>query len=136
MLRLTTNDLIQAIFFMGLALLATHELDAMTRHEWRLLPVLSQLSDESGRFWFVLLHIPVFGLMFWLTGHRNPRIRVTAQRITSGFLVAHGGIHFALSGHALYEFEAPIETVTVYGGAACGLLHLLMAFRERSQNAA
>ena len=126
-----SNNWQQAIFFIGLALLATHELDAMTRHEWRLLPVLSQLDDEAGRFWFVLLHIPLFAGVFWLASHLNQKIRSTSQIVISAFLVIHGGLHFALSGHDLYEFEAPIETITVYGGAVAGLVYLVSRIAVR-----
>jgi hypothetical protein len=42
-----------------LALLFTHELDAMTQSEWRLLYVLRELSDAQGRWWFVALHVPL-----------------------------------------------------------------------------
>lgn len=122
----------QIVFFLGLALLATHELDAMTHKEWRLLPILDQLDDDKARAAFVLLHIPLFWVLFFLTSSKSPSVRTVVQIGVSLFLVAHAIIHFNLSGHALYEFQAPIETITVYGGAIAGALFLVLVLVGRS----
>ena len=52
------SGLLHILFYLGFSLLACHELDAVARHEWRLLPVLNKLNDDSGLIVFVLLHIP------------------------------------------------------------------------------
>lgn len=118
------------VFFIALALLACHELDAVARHEWRLLPILSQLNDVDGLKAFVLLHIPIFAILFWLTGHRSDEIRIRSQIFVSVFFIVHAILHSMLSGHDLYEFEAPIETITVYGAAILALIYLAMGFRQ------
>jgi Family of unknown function (DUF6713) len=120
-----------ALFCIGLALLACHELDAVSKFEWRLLPILSTFEDETGLAAFILLHIPIFAVVFWATGHTNKIIRWRSQVGVDLFLLAHGLIHFVLSDHALYEFEPPIETITVYGGALVGIIHLVLLFRSR-----
>lgn len=114
------------LFYVGLALFACHELDAVGRHEWRLLPIFSSFDDHIGLVAFVLAHIPLFTFLFWATGHQSETIRGRSQLGVDGFLVTHAVIHFALSGHSLYEFEAPVETITVYGGAIVGLAHVLL----------
>ena len=115
----------QGLFYLGLALLATHELDAVARHEWRLLPIFSMLPDDTGRLWFILVHIPLFAMLFWLSGHASPKVRLRSQLTLDIFFLLHGVIHFALSKHALYEFRAPVETITVYGAALVGLVHVV-----------
>ncbi len=119
----THNDWKHLLFYLGLALLTYHELDAVARHEWRILPGLSLLDDGPAMAVFILAHIPLFAILFWLTGHRVDAIRDRSQFVVDLFLVIHGFIHFALSGHPLYEFKPPIETITVYGGAIIGILH-------------
>lgn len=126
----THSDWRHILFYVGLALLACHEMDAVARHEWRLLPVLSSLEDTAALVVFVLLHIPIFTFLFWATGHKSEKIRNRSQISTDIFLVAHGVIHFTLSGHVLYEFKAPVETITVYGGAAVGIIHLALKIKE------
>ena len=118
-----------ALFFLGLSLLACHELDAVARHEWRLLSILSLLEDEAGFVAFVLAHVPLFAALFWLTAHDSPRVRWRSRLAVDVFLVIHAGLHYSLSGHSLYEFEPPIETITVYGGALVGACHAILARR-------
>ncbi len=119
----THSDWRHLVFYLGLALLACHELDAVARHEWRLLPILGSLDDDVGSILFILFHIPIFTFLFWATGHRSKTIRRRSQMGVDAFLVAHGVAHFAMSGHALYEFEGAVETITVYGGALIGAAH-------------
>lgn len=51
-----------------LATLATHELDAMSNREWRVLPLFSLLPDNLGRVAFVAAHVP----LFWWLIHSMP----------------------------------------------------------------
>ena len=114
----------------AVALLAVHEMDAMTHAEWRLLPVLSGMEDSTAREVFVLLHIPLYVGVFWALFFAS--WKVLASRVFSLAIIAHATAHFLLSGHALYTFSAPIETITVYGAAAAGLIFLVLSFRGTS----
>ncbi|MEL7313293.1 MAG: DUF6713 family protein, partial [Pseudomonadota bacterium] len=60
-----------ALFYLGLGLLFSHELDAMPNHEWRVLPVLSQLEDSVGQTAFVVAHVPLFALIIALIASLN-----------------------------------------------------------------
>jgi len=124
---------IYALFCIGFALLVCHELDAVARHEWRLLPVLNLLPDQAGYFAFVILHVPVFAALFWLTGHTSSIIRTRSQMALDAFLIIHAGLHFALSGHALYEFDNQLSNALIFGGAAAGLAHLVLLYPMRGR---
>ena len=52
--------MIDLIFYLGIACLFTHELDAIQRHEWRIFPFLRKLKDETAFYIFTLLHIPLW----------------------------------------------------------------------------
>lgn len=55
------------VFYLGLSMLLTHELDAMSNHEWRVLPFLRVLPDDIGMLIFVAIHIPILaGFLLWL----------------------------------------------------------------------
>ena len=129
----TRAGALSLLFYLGLALLCSHEIDAAVRAEWRLLPGLSQLEDAAGYAWFVLLHIPLFTLVFWLSQHPDQRLRTRSRSVICGFLVVHAGLHFWLSEHPDYAFTPPIETLTVYGGAGVGLLYLALAWRRHQR---
>lgn len=126
------SDWKHVLFYLGLSLLACHELDAVARHEWRLLPILDLLPDETGQTVFVVAHIPLFLVIFWLTGHRSPTIRHRSQLAIDAFLVVHAIAHFAKSNHQLYEFEGPLEWLFVYGAAVVGGSHLFVSVRRRA----
>ncbi|MHA7901068.1 MAG: DUF6713 family protein [Henriciella sp.] len=110
----------------GLALLSVHEMDAMTHAEWRLLPILSGMEETAAREAFVWLHIPLYIGLFWALFFAA--WRELAARVFSLAILAHAIVHFVLSGHSLYTFEAPIETVTVYGAGLSGLIYLGLSF--------
>jgi hypothetical protein len=113
------------IFCLGIALLATHELDAMTHKEWELL--LPFLDSWTGQIVFVLLHIPIFYFFFYFHNHRSIKMQNRFRIILSVFLAIHGVAHFLFSlFHEAYTFIPPLETITVYGSAICGLTFLYL----------
>lgn len=113
------------LFYLTFSLLAGHEMDAMIRHEWRLLPGLAQLADPLARDVFTLLHVPAYVAILWFAAHPDGRIRAITRRIFCLFIAIHGGLHWGLSDHELYEFVPPVETITVYGGAVAALAYLI-----------
>ena len=50
-----------AIFFLGIALIFTHELDAINKHEWRLFIFLRPLGDKNGFRFFDLGYASALG---------------------------------------------------------------------------
>ena len=118
------------VFYLGLGLLFTHEMDAMPNHEWRVLPMLRFLSELNGEMAFLLAHIPLFALTIGFVASLNIRTRLVAQRLASGFLIIHAVLHFAFTGHPNYEFSANISNVLIFGAALCGTLYFLALATE------
>lgn len=118
------------VFAIALSLLIGHELDAVVHQEWRLLPLLALMPDETARLVFIALHVPLFAIIIWLTGHPSPGVARTSQFAIDGFLVVHAGLHFALSDHALYLFEPPLSGLLIYGGGLAGLAHVALIIRR------
>lgn len=121
------KTLLNLSLVVSLSLLAVHEMDAMTHAEWRLLPILSGLPDETARTAFVWLHIPLYVGLFWALFHAS--WRHIAGLAFSGAVILHAIIHFLLSGHTLYSFTPPIETITVYGAALSGLIYIALSIK-------
>ncbi len=128
------RDWSRALFYVGLALLVCHELDAVARLEWRMLPILNLLSDDAGYAAFVTLHAPVLAAVFWLAGHRSDTIRYRSQMAIDLFLVVHAGLHYWLSDHESYEFRGLLSNTLIYGGSAVGLTHFVLSQRKSSNN--
>ena len=115
---------LRALFLIGVSLLFTHELDAMTHSEWRVLPLTSWLEPETGRVVFVALHVPIFALVLgWLTSQLPERV-IKAQFWVSVFLVVHAGLHVAFSGQPHYSFDGVLSNTLIFGAAVFGALYL------------
>ena len=89
----------RTIYFLMLAFLFTHEIDAAFRHEWRVLPITNFLPDEIGREIFIWAHVPLFaGIM---RAGENHRLRIGL----AAFCVIHVGLHWIFRNHPAYEFN-------------------------------
>ena len=108
-------------FVLGLSLLITHELDAMTAKEWLIFPGLSGLPDEHGRAVFVWAHVPLFALILWgLMGADYAAWRAGLDV----FMIGHVVAHLALHGHRLNGFRRPLSWALILGAGGCGLWDL------------
>lgn len=122
---------LHASLTLTVALLATHEMDAMTHAEWRLLPGLSSLEEDAARELFVVLHIPLFAGILAAV-YLAPWKRLAA-RVLCALTIVHAIAHWLLSASPLYTFTAPIETLTVYGAALSSIAYLGLSFLETSE---
>jgi hypothetical protein len=112
-----------------LATLFTHELDAMTQSEWRLLYVLRSLSDEQGRWWFVVIHIPLFWTLIALTHHANTHVQRASRIGFAAFCIIHALLHGRLASDPLSTFSSPLSWSLILVAAALGAAYLVMAAR-------
>ncbi len=114
-----------------LALLITHELDAVQRHEWRLLPVLRNLPELAGFQAFTLAHVPLPVAFFWLMGHPSPQVRLGFQIWLDAFAVLHVGLHWLFRHHPHYDFHNLLSRSLIVGTGIAGGAHigLLVAMR-------
>jgi hypothetical protein len=118
-----------------LAVLFTHELDAMTQSEWRLLYVLRSLSDEQGRWWFVAIHVPLFGILIALVQHANARVQRASCHVLAVFCIVHALMHLRLSSDPLSTFTSPLSWSLILGAAALGVAYLSVAiYKTKTQH--
>lgn len=110
-----------------LAMLMTHELDAVAQSEWRLLYVLRDLPPAQGQFWFVLLHVPLFAALLAMMRHANVSVRDRTEQALAIFAVIHAGLHFRLSADPLYTFHSLLSQSLIYGAAVLALYFLWLS---------
>ncbi len=110
-------------FYLGLALLFTHEMDSMPNHEWRVLPLLRSLSESAGETVFIIAHIPIFALTIACLASLNTRTRKLARDIACGFFIVHAVLHALFARHPAYEFSSLLSSFLIYGAAACGVAY-------------
>jgi hypothetical protein len=107
-----------------LAVLFTHELDAMTQSEWRLLYVLRDLGDEQGRWWFTALHVPLFGALLGLAHHSNLVVERASRTTLAVFCIVHALLHLRLRNDPMSTFDSPMSWGLILGAAVLGLAYL------------
>ena len=112
-------------------MLLAHELDAVHKHEWRLLFVLRRMADEPARRAFVLLHVPLVALIIWLAAHPDEAVRWWTVLGLDLFAVVHAGLHWRLSGHPKYAFNTAHSRLFIYGAAVLALIHLALLWLVR-----
>lgn len=114
------------IYYLGIATLFTHEMDAMPNHEWRVMPLLRSLPDDLGMLIFVLGHIPLFALIMAFSATPNLALRRIARRIIAGFLIIHAGLHLYFTSHPAYTFHDGLSHFLIFGGAVLGFVYLVI----------
>ena len=109
-------------FYAGLVLLSVHELDAVRCHEWRILPVLRSLDDQTGYTLFTLLHVPIY---YWIFRQLTFGNDSAAFRLGfDAFCIIHVGLHYLLRHHRHYEFTDWLSKFLIVGAGLCGLIDL------------
>lgn len=116
------------IFYLGMGALFTHELDAMTNHEWRVLPLVRLLPEDLALNTFVLAHVPLFAIAIAAVASSNAKVQQTARAVIAGFLVLHAFLHILFSSHPEYAFFSVTSLLLIFGGALLGALYLVMEF--------
>jgi hypothetical protein len=120
---------IDLLFWLGLVLLLAHELDAVRRQEWRMFAYLNRLDGEQAHQLFVLLHLPLFVLIFWFLSRSDQPVYVWFQLVIDIFLLIHLGLHILFRNHPANNFNNTFSLVLITGMALLGLIHagLLLA---------
>lgn len=123
------NDL---LFHLAFAALVTHELDAVHRHEWRLLFVLRTMPDEAARRTFILIHVPLLATLFWLVAYPVESVSFWTMLGLDVFMIVHADLHRRLSSHPKYEFHTPTSRFIIYGAAVLAAVHLFSTLFTQS----
>jgi hypothetical protein len=119
-------------FCLMLGCLFTHELDAVTQSEWRLIYVLRSMSDTHARDAFVALHVFLFTVILWFAFHSNRLIRERTRYGLAAFSIVHAVLHFRLRNDPLSSFDSPLSIALIGAAALLGVLYLLIC-KRRSQ---
>ncbi len=121
-------------FYLGLGALFTHELDAMTNHEWRVLPLLRLLPDEMRMNVFVRAHVPLFAILIALVASSNVCTDAMAKLLISGFLVVHGFLYAIFMSHPNDEFTSVLSNTLIFGGAVFGGIYVIVDLLSKSSS--
>lgn len=116
------------LFYLGFATLITHELDAMTQSEWKLLFILRNLPEGIAPSAFVIIHVPLIAALLWLTNNEFQVVKNYSRIALAGFLIIHSGLHKLLENHPDYTFNSLLSLGFIYGGGLIGFVYLIYTF--------
>jgi hypothetical protein len=122
-------------FYVGLGSLFTHELDAVPNHEWRGMPLLATLPDDTGMWVFIAAHVPLFAILIALVASMDERVRGLSRIGISAFLVVHGLLHALSAGEPTYEFSSRLSRSLIFGGSVLGALYLVLSLKREALTA-
>jgi hypothetical protein len=118
------EPLLTLLFFLNIALIFAHELDAIQQKEWRffqnLFGLAERVSDETFYRWFTGLHVPLLVVILWAAPSRGFQIGFDL------FLIVHLGLHIGLRRHPLILFDNGFSWALIVGAAIGGTLHLVL----------
>ncbi len=112
------------VFYLGIGALFTHELDAVQNHEWRILPLIRMLPEETAMNLFIAAHVPLFALLLACVTSSDTRTRHMSRLIIGAFLIFHGGLHTLYMSHPSYEFSSILSNTLIFGGAVLGAVYV------------
>ena len=118
------------IFYLGIGFLFTHELDAVRNSEWRVMPLLGALPDDTGMTIFIAAHVPLFALVIGALASSNRRVQTNSRLALCVILVLHGLLHAVFMQHPDYEFYSVLSNVLIFGGAVLGIMSLALERRN------
>lgn len=117
-----TDDLLYRAM---LAAFLTHELDAVKRHEWRVLPLTRFLPDRVGEQVFIWAHVPMIAaVLFFGEGQESVGFRMGL----SAFAIVHVWLHWLFRNHPAYEFGNPSSRALIWLTGLLGAAHLAVTF--------
>lgn len=113
-------------FYLGLATLFVHEMDAVKRKEWRMFPGLSKLKDEKAYYIFTGLHLPLYFLVFWML--QKPESSTLLILLLDVFFVVHLLLHVFLRNQSENSFSGKFSIALIWVAGIAGLLDLFFFF--------
>ena len=110
-------------FYVGLAFILMHEMDAIRCREWRIFPGLSSLNDRAGFAIFLWAHVLLYIALFVFLGIEKYRDGTIYGM--SIFFVIHLLAHLLFLKHPRNEFKDVHSWLLIIGAALAGAWQLM-----------
>jgi hypothetical protein len=116
-------------FWLGLAFILTHEMDAIRLHEWRMFPLTFFLPDQTGYLVFTGVHVPLyFVLFYYLFPTGNTTLNESLVRGLDVFFMVHVFLHIAFLWHPKNEFKSAFSWIIIIGAGLGGFVDLFYTY--------
>ncbi len=112
----------------ALSCLLTHEMDAVRQREWRMLPLLRRIRDDTRAYvLFTLLHLPLYVALLGglLGGGASIPLRIGFNL----FCGIHVVLHLLLRRHPEYRFNNWFSWAMIMGAGVAAAVDLVVGVR-------
>jgi len=116
----------QWLLTLNIALFVLHEMDGVRRMEWRMVFPINRLPDETAHNVFCSLHLPLFGLLFWMLTWPAGQVTFWLKATFDGFLVFHLGLHLIFLKHPENRFTSLFSRALIVAMALGGIWHAIL----------
>ncbi len=114
-------------FFIALAFIFVHEMDAIRQHEWRMFPLTSWLKEKTSFLIFMGLHVPLYVLLLWNLYTPNGLNKGLIQGLDIFFII-HVVLHLLFLKHPKNEFNSIFSWIIILGAGVAGFIDLFASF--------
>ena len=121
-LRIDGGMTLDLLYYLTIGFFFTHELDAVKRAEWRILPGLRLLPDRVGEQLFIWLHVPLFAaLLLAGEGEETSAVRIGL----ASFAIIHVGLHWLYRNHPANAFNNLSSWALILGTGISGAAYMV-----------
>ena len=110
------------LLFTNLGLLLLHEIDAICCKEWKMFVFLNKLKNEKAKIIFILLHVPLIIIIFFLIKYRLE----TFFWIFNIFLIFHLLLHKIFYKHKFNNFKSIYSSVLIMTMSLIATISILL----------
>ena len=114
---------LNGLFSMILALLFTHEMDAVRNKEWRMFIGLKDLPEETAYRLFLLLHIPLYTAVLLVLINGTETI---GFYLVDLFMIFHAITHYLFRNHPNNRLTNRLSQGIINAAGALALIHLIL----------
>lgn len=114
------------LFYVGLACILTHEMDAIRCEEWTIFPGLARLDHQTGYVVFTALHVPLYAGLFWGLFANDQGVNQTLVTGVDIFFIIHVFLHLFMYRHPKNQFKSVFSWSVIIGAGMGGLLDLVI----------
>lgn len=114
--------MIEIFYWAMIAAFLTHELDAVKRHEWRILPLANRLPEKLAEQVFIWTHAPLFLAILWFSSNGAETPFALAFSV---FAIVHVGLHWAFRKHPKNEFQGISSWAIILFAGTLAAAHLV-----------
>jgi hypothetical protein len=114
--------MIELVYWAMVACFFTHELDAVRRHEWHIIPVVKLLPEKQAEQVFMSLHVPLVLAVFWYSREGGPTLFPLGLSI---FAILHVALHWSFRKHPKNEFNGLSSWALIVLTGLLGALNVL-----------